>query len=158
MTKTGVVPGLSPGKAGNMPSIRWLAHGRRPHGVTLIALVQAVNAVTLGFFLGLAEFVDEIEVKLPEYYSPIGAAFLIVGLVTALGLFFLQRWAWVATMLWAGLVLLLGLYARVTGETVSYFTLVVTIIQVFYLNLTEVQEAFEKKTHYEFVAPGVEHG
>jgi hypothetical protein len=47
------------------------------------------------------------------------------------------------TMLWAGFALLVGLLAVYRGQPVSYFTMAVSVIQVLYLNLTEVQGAFE---------------
>jgi hypothetical protein len=69
---------------------------------------------------------------------------VVLGFVTAAGLWQLQRWAWVTTMLWAGFALLVGLISLYRGQPVTYFTMAVSVLQVFYLNLTEVQEAFEK--------------
>ena len=117
---------------------------RRPIGVAFIAMVQAVNALSLGVqWLVLP---DDPSTPFEVGNDPgIGAAFFIaLGLATASGLWTLKRWAWVATMLWAGMAMLASLVSYTAGEPVSYLTMAVTLLQVFYLNLTEVQKAFEK--------------
>jgi hypothetical protein len=116
---------------------------RRPPGVTLIAAVQAFNALTLGLQLITADRDPSTPYNIPGDPGAVAAAFIVLGLVTAGGLWSLQRWAWVMTMLWAGFALLVGLLAVYRGQPVSYFTMAVSVIQVLYLNLTEVQEAFE---------------
>jgi hypothetical protein len=118
---------------------------KRPAGVTLIAAVQAVNAVTLGLQLIVADRDPSTPYNIPGDPGVVATAFVVLGLVTAAGLWFLQRWAWVTTMIWAGFALLVGLLALYRDQPVSYFTMAVTVIQVFYLNLTEVQEAFDHR-------------
>ena len=115
---------------------------RRPRGVILIALVQAFNALSLGGLIVAVE-ADAGGTNLSFNTDAVGLMWAAVGLATAGGLWQLQRWAWVMTMLWAGLSLATGLWTYLNHETTSYFTLAVSIVQVFYLNLTEVQEAFE---------------
>jgi hypothetical protein len=118
-------------------------HSRRPIGVTLIAIVQLVNALTLGIELAVLE--EDPATPYTVAGDPgLGAvAFIVLGLASSFGLWTLRRWAWVTTMLWAGFVLLASLLAYFRDEPVSYFTMAVTLLQVFYLNLTEVQRAFE---------------
>jgi hypothetical protein len=111
--------------------------------VTLIAAVQAFNALTLGLQLITADRDPSTPYNIPGDPGVVAAGFIVLGLVTAAGLWSLQRWAWVMTMLWAGFALLVGLLAVYRGQPVSYFTMTVSVIQVLYLNLTEVQEAFE---------------
>jgi len=115
---------------------------RRPRGVVLIALVQAFNALSLGGLIVAVES-DAGGTNLSFNTDVLGLLWVAVGLATAVGLWQLQRWAWVMTMLWAGLSLAIGLWTYAHNETTSYFTMAVSIVQVFYLNLTEVQEAFE---------------
>jgi len=119
-------------------------HPHRPAGVTLISMIQGLNALLIFTGLLLAQFVPDLDI---EVSSPLGisaGAFAFIGLVTAGGLWFLQRWAWVVTMLWAGVVLLTSLYGYFNDQTVSYFSMGLTLVQVLYLNMTEVQEAFER--------------
>ena len=119
----------------------------RPIGVTLIAIVQFVNAVTLGVQLALADRDPNVAIQIAGDPGVFAVAFLVFGLATAFGLWFLHRWAWVATMLWAGAALASGLFAYFDGRPVSYQVLGLTVLQVFYLNLSEVQEAFRRDRH-----------
>jgi hypothetical protein len=66
---------------------------------------------------------------------------LLAGLVIAAGLLLLKRWAWVATILWAGTVIAFQLIAYAGREDVSYPMLAMSVAQVFYLTLPEVQRA-----------------
>jgi hypothetical protein len=117
---------------------------RRPIGVTLTAIVQAVNAVTLGVEFAVIKDDPSTPYRLPGEPGVAAVFFVVLGLTSAAGLWTLQRWAWVATMLWAGLALLTSLINYYNGASVSYFSMAITLLQVFYLNLTEVQKAFEK--------------
>jgi hypothetical protein len=118
------------------------ARPKRPAGVTLIAVVQALNALSLGVqWLVLP---DDPSTPFDVGNDPGVSAslFIALGLTTAIGLWTLKRWAWVATMLWAGLAMFASLVSYFNDEPVSYLTMAVTLLQVFYLNLTEVQRAF----------------
>jgi hypothetical protein len=69
----------------------------------------------------------------------------IGGLVVAFGLLRLRRWAWAATMLWVGLIMAEQLTFYFKGEDANYVVMAVSIVQVFYLNFSEVQGAFARR-------------
>jgi hypothetical protein len=122
---------------------------RRPFGVWVIALLQALNALgyALGIFTGIEPPVTTMGPQdLPEIVAGVMLAF---GLVVALGLLMLKRWAWVATMLWVGAIMAgeLSLYLR--GEDANFFVMAISVAQVFYLNLSEVQACFEDRKRSE---------
>jgi hypothetical protein len=128
-----------------------LQRSRRPFGVTLIAIVQAVNALTLAFHLAVADRDPDLPVEVSGDPGFLTGFFIVFGLAIAVGLWRLQRWAWVTTMLWAGAAMATGLWSYWENEPVSYPVLALTLVQVFYLNLSEVQDAFGAR-HSEQVA------
>jgi hypothetical protein len=76
-----------------------------------------------------------------EYFEILDPIFGLVGLVLAVGLLSQRRWAWVGTMIWAGLNMAIGLVAFHHG-TPHYISMALSVVAVFYLNLREVQVAF----------------
>ena len=66
-----------------------------------------------------------------------------LNIIFAIGLWMMLRWAWVATMLWTGVNLALGLWDYGQGDP-NYVSMLINVLIVFYLNLREVQEAFNK--------------
>lgn len=128
-----------------MAALTRIRGGKRPVGVTLIAALQAFNATTLALQLVAASRDPSTPYNVPGDPGIVSGIFIALGLVTAAGLWQLQRWAWVMTMLWAGFALAVSLIALYRGQPVTYFTMALSILQVFYLNLTEVQEAFERR-------------
>jgi hypothetical protein len=115
--------------------------GHRPFGVTAIALLQAVNA---------AAVILEVSVGRSDHFgwrgssvSLLGTGNLLglIGLVNAFGLWRLQRWAWVTTMLWVGFVLIVALLAYFDGRP-SYPVMTLGVLQVLYLNQSRVQAVF----------------
>jgi hypothetical protein len=114
----------------------------RPFGVTVIALLQALNAAAVAL---------EVSVVRNDRFgwegsniSLLGTGNIlgILGLVNAAGLWRLQRWAWVTTMLWVGLVLLVSLGAYFDGKP-SYPVMALGVLQVLYLNQSRVQAVFQ---------------
>jgi hypothetical protein len=147
MTKTGVACDRfrrEPDST-SMKRPKFFEHPHRPTGVTLIAAIQGLNALTIGLLSLVALATPDVTVHVSDPVGIGAGAFSILGIVIALGLWFLQRWAWVVTMLWAGLVLLTSLWAYFNDQAVSYFSMALSLVQVLYLNMTEVQEAFERK-------------
>ena len=71
---------------------------------------------------------------------------MVVGLAVAAGLLLLKRAAWVLTMLWVGLVMGAELSLYLRGEDANYVVMLVSIAQVFYLNLADVQGAFAENS------------
>ena len=116
---------------------------RRPFGVTLIAVLQAVNAITLGLYLLLRRVDPNLIVREdPGYF---GTVMVLLGFIVAVGLWRLDRWAWVATMLWAGSSMASALIAHVQGHPTSHAVMALSVLQVFYLNLSDVQRAFQRE-------------
>jgi hypothetical protein len=118
---------------------------QRPFGVTMIALMQALAAPTAGvsmFFANTAFGVSDLW----ERISSAAVSLLgVLGIVIAVGLWRLQRWAWVATMLWFGFTMVEALITYAAGEP-QYGIMVLSIITVFYLNQRDVQQAFRART------------
>jgi hypothetical protein len=116
---------------------------RRPFGVTLIAVLQALNAITLGLYLLLRRVDPNLIVREdPGYF---GTILVLSGLIVAVGLWRLDRWAWVATMLWAGSSMASALIAYTQGNPTSHTVMALSVLQVFYLNLSDVQRAFQRE-------------
>jgi uncharacterized membrane protein (DUF2068 family) len=118
---------------------------RRPFGVTVIALLQALSGpIVGGSILGS-------DVALPVHGDRdlaarlAGLAAICVGLLIAVGLWRLQRWAWTAGMLWTGLGLAAALLAYLNGQP-QYGIMAVGIAIVFYLHQRDVQRAFGQGT------------
>jgi hypothetical protein len=117
---------------------------KRPFGVTVIAILQVVAAPTAGITLALSETPLGIGRAYDEIASVGLPAFSILGIVIAVGLWRLQRWAWIATMLWFGLSMVGALLAYRNDEP-NYPLMVIAIITVFYLNQRDVQQAFRSR-------------
>jgi hypothetical protein len=118
---------------------------KRPFGIYVIALLQGLNAAA--HFAGvLSDFEDPVVTAAGEVTGDVVTTVLLfLGLVVAAGLFMLQRWAWVATMLWVGVVLAAELIVYWRGDDANYFVMAISLGQVFYLNLSDVQAAFERR-------------
>ncbi len=116
---------------------------KRPFGVTLIAIIQLLNAVALGVSVILDRSIlpDDLEDA-----TAFRAAWLVeagVGVVIAAGLWTLRRWAWTATMVWVGLNMAWALHSYFEDDP-AYPMMVGSLVQVFYLNQREVQRAFQR--------------
>jgi hypothetical protein len=114
---------------------------RRPFGVTAIAALLALDGVVAALTLVLVA-VDTItetrdRLSLDTSLSALG----IAGLVTALGLLRLKRWAWVSTMLLVGANLVSVLVAYFDGQP-RYLAMLLNVSIAFYLNQRSVQQAF----------------
>jgi hypothetical protein len=107
--------------------------------VTLIAAVQAINAVVTGLevLAGRRAVPADSSVTL----ATLGAAIALGGLLVAVGLWRLHSWAWTATMIWVGVVMGLALLAYLQGHA-SYIVMALSVVQVFYLNQSDVQRVF----------------
>jgi hypothetical protein len=117
----------------------------RPFGVYVIALLQVLSAIShaSGVLAGLeASVFGNLDDSSAGAYAMLLS---IGGLVVAFGLLRLRRWAWAATMLWVGLIMAEQLTFYFKGEDANYVVMVVSIVQVFYLNLSEVQGAFARR-------------
>ncbi len=114
---------------------------KRPFGVTLIALLQLFNAVTLAATIALDRSVLPDDAEDVVLQAVLAAGELVAGIVIFGGLWTMRRWAWTATMVWVGAVMAWGLHSYFEGDP-SYQTMALSLAQVFYLNQRDVQRAF----------------
>lgn len=126
-----------------------LSRRRRPFGVYAVislmllrAIIVAVDLWRVGQGLPPVSYPDLNDD--PLTFTLLSA--VIVGiLIICLGLFLLQRWAWIATMILIGLNLLVAIVDYLNGGD-RFFPMLLDVISVFYLNLQGVQAAFQGKT------------
>lgn len=114
----------------------------RPIGVALIAAVQAITAIIAGVEMAIGD--RGLPGESVIVFSVAGAVTAASGLTVAIGLWRLQRWAWTATMLWVGAAMTSALIAYFRGEP-SYLLMAMTVVQVFYLNQSDVQQVFRRR-------------
>ncbi len=108
-------------------------------GVTLVAVVQALNAVATGAEMAAGE--RGVPWTNANLLVITGAVTAVVGLAVAHGLWRLHRGAWTATMLWVGWTMTTALLGYFNGHP-SYVVMALSVLQVFYLNQSDVQRAF----------------
>jgi hypothetical protein len=112
---------------------------KRPFGVTIVCVLQVVSALLLASWL-----VYELEKRTTIHVwrlAVAGGALVLVGLVIAVGLWRLKRWAWIAVMFWTGATLAVDLVDYIHGNP-DYLTMLASIFVVFYLNQADVQAAY----------------
>ncbi len=121
---------------------------KRPFGISVIIFLLVLYVLLLGITLfSLAQVpIGEITLWMTKIDDPmIINIFFLAAIVfeasVAIGLWLLQRWAWVLIMIQVGLVMLSDLWGYFSGYP-SYITMIISVIAVFYLNQREVQMAF----------------
>jgi membrane associated rhomboid family serine protease len=114
---------------------------RSPFGVTVIAVIQVASAIAYGAVVlyDRADYGNLLGSL--GYFGILGPVLGLGGLPIAFGLLWLKRWAWVLTMLWAGLNLIAGLLSYYNDEP-NYIGMALSVVAVYYLNQREVQAAF----------------
>ncbi len=135
-------------------------HHRRPLEVSIVVMIALVAVVVylvraalifdqLGVIdngLPVGLFQDYIITEI-ESQIAIGFYYLLVSftaLVIAIGLLRMQRWSWVAFMMWAGFNLIVGLIRFLySTSTSNYLYLFLSVVVVFILNQAEVQRIFD---------------
>ncbi len=120
----------------------------RPFGVYAIMLLQLVDVAYL-CIQTIAVWRRFPSLLVPSSGDPraITAVNLIIVtflVVNILGLYRLQRWAWLLTMMLTGISLLLRIVHYVQG-TGPAFSLVAGMLTVFYLNQRTVQQRFRRR-------------
>jgi len=130
----------------------------RPRSVVVVAILQALQGLgLLGYGIYLihssgwtmvmkSRGLQYIPFPMFESISP-GVVVIVLSatmVFLAFTLFFLQSWAWVASMTIQGLGLLTGLVAYLRHRP-NYVGLLVGILLVMFLNQQEVQDAFRRK-------------
>ncbi|HEY7269329.1 MAG TPA: hypothetical protein VH951_05850 [Dehalococcoidia bacterium] len=121
------------------------ARSRRPFGVYVVALLQGWNALAHGFGVVIGAE-DRVIGGMGRFEGDaVALAVMLAGLGVAVGLVLLKRWAWVATMIWAGALMAVEMSVYFSGRDANYLVMALSVAQVFYLNLSEVQAAFGRR-------------
>lgn len=127
---------------------------KRPFGVLALIVLQAVTAgVALLGVVGTAVAWRNGELgpllagldlppSLSQFVIVAGlAAVVVLNVVTVVGLWRLQRWAWTLMILLVGLSMLVNLWGYFFGEP-QFFDMTLDVLIVFYLNLRETRAIF----------------
>ncbi len=124
---------------------------KRPFGVSVIMFMLILyvlffcNSLLSLFKMPFREFTFDIFQTVNPMYKPVLLILVIlIGLVLIVGLYQLQRWAWVSVMVLTGLSMLFDLWGYFYGNY-SFLSMVINIAIVFYLNQREVQRAFSSE-------------
>jgi hypothetical protein len=119
----------------------------RPFGVTVIATAMVANAVFAGVrtYLGDSTVAWDDMLQRGFYFELFGPFVGGIGLIVSVGLWRLRRWAWIATMTWAGINMAQALWAYWIGEP-QYTAMALSVVIVLYLNQRDVQLAFIEST------------
>jgi hypothetical protein len=129
---------------------------RRPFGVTLITLLWLVYATLAVLFL-----LDRPHVEvsgIARIFAGVGllaathAALAALALVSAVGLWLLRPWGWVASMLLAGVNLGVEIVSYFLGAP-AFSYLAVAVVIAFYLNLGDVRGRFFREHELAGSAP-----
>jgi hypothetical protein len=68
----------------------------------------------------------------------------LLSIVVVFGLLRLRRWAWVLVMIQLGMVMALDLALYFVGSP-QYASMLISVVTVFYLNQSDVQDAFRRR-------------
>ena len=135
---------------------------RRPFGVTIVIILQLLSIIVLVTDFSILEWVNDtignqtgqlivlIQQGVGNTYLSlvIIVAVLLFVAVTTLGLWLLQRWAWLLIMIQLGVTMGGSLWLYFNGNRL-YISMLINVVMVFYLNQHEVQQAFEHKAKTE---------
>lgn len=113
----------------------------RPFGVTAIAFIQVVSSVAAitgwwasgPFDTGLGD---------PAVYlNSLSVGVAVIGLIVAVGLLLMVRWAWPLALFLLSIQLGVGLWAYYHEQS-NYVTMALSAIAIFYLNSRDVRGGF----------------
>ena len=124
---------------------------KRPFGIYAIIVLLLLN-ISILLLPGVADVMERIGVVVPGASAVVSdqetmilsLALATVNLITVAGLLLLKRWAWVATMVLAGISMAVGLVLYFEDRPL-YITMLINVILVLYLNQREVQAIFERR-------------
>lgn len=119
----------------------------RPLGVVVLALLHVLMALFGVLALaGVQQFAaGNGRALLLEKLGDLGwlyGGLMLVGIVIALGLWFMRQWGWYGAMLWTGIGLAWQILLYMNGHQ-NYAYMVVYVIEAFYLNQRETKRAFQ---------------
>ena len=118
---------------------------RRPFGVILLTLLWLVYAgIAVLVVLGV-ERVPPAGIIRPfvafGWLEPAAGVLAAVSLVIALGIWFLQPWAWVLAMVGTGIGLAFDILGWMNGRP-TYLSMLFGVVIAFYLNQSAVRRRF----------------
>jgi hypothetical protein len=121
--------------------------GDRPLGVVILALIHVLVAtfglLALAGVEGLQPGTGRaILLETLGDLAPLYAVIAVTGILVAIGLWRLDRWAWYAAMAFTGIGLAWQLLLYVGGHQ-SYLYMLVYVIEAFYLNQRDVKRVFQ---------------
>lgn len=127
---------------------------KRPFGVSIIVLIIIAYTLLLAivFYLSINPQLSINELQLmnniTNYYQ--FSILLLIGtaiqLIIVMGLWRLQRWAWLLLILWTGLQMISDLWEYFNFQHLRAISMIINVIIVFYMNQREVKKAFSGKT------------
>ena len=125
---------------------------KRPFGVSVIVFMILVylSILILVVFQSLKPEPNIISLWILQKLSPVQSQELLLIIVVfelaiAVGLWRLQRWAWLLLMIWQGCLMAIDIWGRFNGNP-SYLTMFINVIIVLYINQREVKKAFIGRT------------
>ncbi len=121
---------------------------KRPFGISVIIFMLVLYVLFLGIAL-FASFkvpVGEATFWIMKINNPVTMRIVFLAIILlevsiVVGLWRMQRFAWVLIMIQAGLVMASDLWGYLHGYP-AYISMLINVIIVFYLNQREVQRAF----------------
>ncbi len=94
-------------------------------------------------YSGLVDLAADFIVD-PTVSTVVNSLIVLVWLTVIVGLWLLQRWAWVTLMIITGFLLVYALFRYINGEP-DYISMITNVATVFYLNDYSVQRAFARR-------------
>lgn len=141
--KTSMLLGVASGPAGSQGSpLR--RYRRLPFGIIVIIILQLLALLVFSGASARILLVAPEDGDLASRYYWLRLALSLLGVTVSLGLLRRQRWAWALVMIQLGAVMALDLAAYFTGEP-RYVSMLISVIIVFYLNQSEVQDTFRRR-------------
>lgn len=113
----------------------------RPFGVTAIAFLQVVISVVALYRWWLSDPLDASVTEREVYLSTAAAALAVIGLIVAVGLLAILRWAWPLALFLLSVQLAVGLWAYYHNHP-TYDTMFLSAVSIFYLNSRDVRETY----------------
>ena len=92
---------------------------------------------------GLVSLADRLFVD-PDVLTVINGLIISVWVLVIIGMWLLQRWAWLVLMIATGVTLTFSLYRYFEGHP-DYFSMLVNVAVAFYLNDRNVQRAYARR-------------
>jgi hypothetical protein len=131
-----------------------MANKNRPAGITILAVLQALGGIVwvlVGAGMMMVGAILPIAVELPMFFGalaglmgPFLVVFGIVALVLAYGLFVGKGWAWVWSLVFAVIGLILGLLGAVGSLGSVILPIIIYLIIIYYLTRSHVKAFFGK--------------